>query len=166
MGEADRTEDRRLALLVDDDMVSRRHARRLLELSGMDVVQASNGLAALELIQRLPRRFRLVLIELDLQGISGSVLTETLRLFRPELATLCMSSRTAAGLVDGRRCLAKPLHGPALQAAVENGLASERPTFPEVWLARARARYAVAGDLIEAALELARAAGADGEVSP
>ena len=88
----------------------------------MDVVQASNALAALELIQRLPRRFRLVLIELDLQGISGSVLTETLRLFRPGLPTLCMSSRTAAGLVDGRRCLPKPLHGPDLQAAVENGM--------------------------------------------
>jgi hypothetical protein len=30
-------------------------------------------------------------------------------------------------------------------------------------VARARARYAAVGDLVEAALELARAAGADGE---
>jgi CheY-like chemotaxis protein len=167
MREPGRNEHRRLVLLADDDVESRRHARHLLELRGMDVVQASNGIAALELIQRLPHSFRLVLTELDLPGISGAVLSETLRIFRPDLPTLCMSSRAAAGGVGGRRCLAKPLQGPDLQTA----LASDRfpdgsehgPPFPEPWLARARARYAAAGDLVEAALELARAAGPDGE---
>ncbi len=47
----------RLVLLVDDDVDSRRHVRRLLELRGMEVVQATNGLAALELLQRLPAAF-------------------------------------------------------------------------------------------------------------
>ena len=97
MGEPNRIEQHRLVLLVDDDEESRRHARHLLELRGMEVVQVSNGIAALELIQRLPQRFRLVLTELDLPGISGKVLSETLRIFRPDLPTLCMSSRVAAG---------------------------------------------------------------------
>jgi CheY-like chemotaxis protein len=167
VGDADRIEDRRLVLLVDDDVDSRRHARHLLELRGMEVVQASNGIAALELIQRLPGRFRLVLTELDLPGISGAVLSETLRIFRPDLLTLCMSSRAVAGVVEGRRCLAKPLQEADLQAAMTDGgsldEAERGPAFPEEWVARARARYAAVGDLVEAALELARAAGPDGE---
>src|SRR5688572_10419768 len=159
-------QDWRLVLLVDDDVESRRHARHLLEERQLEVVQASNGIAALELIQRLPHRFRLVLTELDLPGLSGAVLTETLRLFRPEIPAVCMSARTGAGAVSGRRCLAKPLQDPDLRAALANGSLSGQesgPTFPEVWVARARARYAAVGDLVEAALELARAAGTDGE---
>lgn len=166
MGNDNRTESGRLVLLVDDDVESRRHARHVLELHGLEVVQASNGIAALELIQRLPQRFRLVLTELDLPGISGMVLAETLRIFRPDLPTLCMTSRAVAGAVDGRRCLGKPLQAPDLQTALEDGSLGEvgqGPAFPEAWLARARARYAAVGDLVEAAMELARAAGLDGE---
>jgi len=167
VGKDNQTERGRLVLLVDDDVEARRHARHVLELHGLEVVQASNGIAALELIQRLPQRFRLVLTELDLPGISGTVLGETLRIFRPDLPTLCMTSRAVAGAVDGRRCLGKPLQAPDLQAALENGGSLGEvvhgPVFPEEWLARARARYAAVGDLVEAAMELARAAGLDGE---
>ena len=167
MGDANRSGDRRMVLLVDDDVDSRRHARHLLEQRGIEVIQASNGIAALELIQRLPERFRLVLTELDLPGISGAVLCETLRLCRPELPKLCMSRRAAAGLVEGWRCLAKPIQGADLQAAMGNGGSRDEaecgPPFPEAWAARARARYAAVGDLVEVALELARAAGANGE---
>jgi hypothetical protein len=78
-----------------------------------------------------------------------------------------MTSRAVAGAVDGRRCLGKPLQAPDLQAALENGGSLGEvgygPAFPEAWLARARARYAAVGDLVEAAMELARAAGLDGE---
>jgi CheY-like chemotaxis protein len=159
------TEDRRLVLLVDHDVESRRHVRHLLELNGVDVVQASNGIAALELIQRLPESFRLVITELDLPGLSGMMLSETLRLFRPELRTLCMSSRAVAGSAEGRRCLAKPVQGARLQEAMLNGHlveeAGDGSGLPEAWLARVRARYAFAGDLVEAALELARAAGSE-----
>lgn len=162
MGESTR-EERRLVLLVDDDVESRRHTRRLLELHGQEVVQASNGIAALELIQRLPQSFRLVITELDLPGLPGSVVAETLRLFRPDLPVLCMSSRVVAGVVDGRRCLAKPLQGSELLAALADERAfADWEAIPEAWTARARARYAAVGDLVEAALELARAAGSEG----
>ena len=161
------SESNRLVLLVDDDVESRRHARQVLELYGLEVVQASNGIAALELIQRLPQHFRLVLTDLDLPGISGIVLVETLRIFRPDLPAMCMSGRAAAGVVDGRRCLGKPLQSPDLHAALGNGGlsgdAEHGPALPEPWIARARARYAMVGDLVEAAMELARAAGTEGE---
>ena len=120
MGEAIRASDGRLVLLVDYDVDSRRQARHLLELRGMEVVQASNGMAALELIQRLPRSFRLVLTDLDLPGIPGPVVVETLRIFRPDLPVLCMSAtRTVAGRVEVKRCLSKPLQGGELEAMLE-----------------------------------------------
>lgn len=162
MGEPNRDE-RGLVLLVEDDVESRRYTRRLLELHGMEVVQASNGIAALELIQRLPQSFRLVITELDLPGLPGSAVAETLHLFRPDLPTLCISGRAVAGAVNGRRCLAKPLQGADLVAALEDQRAlGEWEAIPEERATRARARYAAAGDLVEAALELARAAGPRG----
>jgi CheY-like chemotaxis protein len=167
VGETNRTEDRRLVLLVDNDVDSRRHARHLLELHGMEVVQASNGIAALELVQRLPQSFRLVIMELDLPGLSGALVAETLRIFRPDLPTLCMSSGAVTGAVDGLRCLTKPLQGPDLQAALEDGQSLHHPDggprLPETSIARACARYAAVGDLVEAALELARDAGMEEE---
>jgi CheY-like chemotaxis protein len=165
VGDANESGSRRLVLLVDHDVESRRHVRHLLELHGADVVQASNGIAALELIQRLPQTFGLVITELDLPGLSGAILGETLRLFRPGLRTLCMSSRAVAGSADGRRCLSKPVEGTALQVAILDSHPVEEsnggPGFPEAWIARARARYAMMEDLVEAALELARAAGTE-----
>jgi len=159
--ETTREGDRRLVLLVDHDVESRRQARHLLELHGLEVVQSSNGTTALELVQRLPGSFRLVLTDLDLPGMSGAVVAETLRVFRPELRVLCMAGRTAAGRAPDRRCLAKPLHGPDLVAALADAaeILGDSGSAPEEVIARARARFAVAGDLVEAALELARWSG-------
>ena len=161
LGEANLSADRRLVLLVDHDVANRRHARHLLELHGLEVVQVSNGIAALELIQRLPQSFGLVIAEMDLPGITGAVLLETLRIFRPNLPAICMSERAISGVYDGRRCLRKPLSGPDLSAALQEGPGSWEQDgaqcLPETLAARARARYAVVGDLVEAARELSRA---------
>ena len=157
----------KLVLLVDDDVQARRHARQLLEVRGMEVVQATNGLAALGLIQRLPGSFRLVVTELDLPGVSGAVLVGTLRLFRPDLPVLCVyQSRAGAGVSALSGCLMKPLDGSELHGAVESllrgGPSEWEPRFTdglsESAATRARARFAVGKDLVEAALELARAA--------
>ena len=157
--------DGKLVMLVDDDMESRRQVRHLLELRDMEVVQASNAMAALGLIQRLPDSFRLVVTELDLPGISGAVLVGALRLFRPDLPVLCISgSRSEAGVPTVAGCLMKPLQASELHAAMEavlGGIKTEwEPRFTEGLsesaTARARARFAVGNDLVEAALELAR----------
>jgi CheY-like chemotaxis protein len=150
-------------LLVDYDVEARRQARHLLELRGMDVVQASNGMAALELIQRLPQSFHLVLTDLDLPGIPGPVVVETLRIFRPDLRVLCMEgTRMVAGASRNRQCLSKPLQGAELEAALMDGGSGWELQglleIPDVVAARVRARFAVAGDLVEAALEIYRGA--------
>ncbi|MBA3259710.1 MAG: response regulator [Gemmatimonadales bacterium] len=155
-----------LALVIEDDPEARRSARALLEARGYDVVHASNGLAGLELIQRLPESFRLVLTELDLQGLPGPALIEALRLFRPDLPVLCVSGRRSAVLAGG--CLEKPLRAEELDVqlgALQGGMAARWDTSAviadEQAIARAKARYALAGDLVEAALELARGAPGD-----
>jgi CheY-like chemotaxis protein len=166
LGEAIGPSDGRLVLLVDYDVESRRQARHLLELRGMDVVQASNGMAALELIQRLPGSFRLVLTDLDLPGIPGAVVVETLRIFRPDLPVLCMSAtRTAAGNLDINGCLSKPLQGGHLEAMLGESAGGwelrKLLVISDVLAARVRARFAVGGDLVEAALEMSRGAESD-----
>jgi CheY-like chemotaxis protein len=162
MGEDIGPNDRRLVLLVDPEVETRRQARHLLELRGMDVVQASNGMAALELVQRLPKSFRLVLTELDLPGISGNVVVETLRLFRPDLPVLCISRTWVAAGVPSKGCLFKPLRSEELEAALVDGHTGWEPPgmegISESVAARVRAQFAIGGDLVEAALELARAA--------
>jgi DNA-binding response OmpR family regulator len=150
-----------LALVIDPDSGSRRSVRRLLGSIGFDVVHAPNGLVALELIQRLPETFRLVLTELDLPGLSGPVVRDTLRLFRPELPVLCMA-RTVGVSARTAGCLAKPLEPEALNAQVRAALAGASPAW-EMGLSdsddaviRARACYEDGHDLVAAALQLAR----------
>jgi CheY-like chemotaxis protein len=165
-GSAESSGDRALVLLVDDDVESRRQARRLLEQHGQDVVQASNGIAALELVQRLPRSFRLVVTEIDLPGVTGAVVVETLRLFRPDLPVLCLLGARSLFAATMSGCLVKPLRSVELRAAVEAALAGvanawePRPAeeASESAVARARARFAATGDLVEAALALSRGA--------
>jgi CheY-like chemotaxis protein len=149
-----------LVLVIDDDTEARRSARALLEARGYEVVHASNALAGLELIQRLPTSFRMVVTELDLSGLPGTALIETLRLFRPDLPVLCITARRAA-ITAG--CLAKPLSADDLDTqlgAVRAGIGISWEDLTgivdEEAVARAKARYSLQADLVEAALELAR----------
>ena len=145
----------KLALVIDSDPTSRASLRELLESRGHDVINASNGLAGLELIQRLPSSFSLVLVDLDLIGLPGSAVV--LRIFRPELPVYCMTRRVTA-LTSS--CLRKPIVPEALDARLVPG--PETPTdewelsLGEETVAELRVRYRTGGDLVEAALELSR----------
>jgi DNA-binding response OmpR family regulator len=154
---------RSLALVVDDDHEGRRAVRRMFGGLGFDVVQTSNTLVALELIQRLGQSFQLVLIDLELPGLPGAIVVETLRLFRPELPVLCIGNGMAVGvLASAQSCLGKPLQADELRARVDAALTRAAdpwspavPAGTEVVL-RARARYAERKNLVDAALELAQ----------
>ena len=85
------------------------------------------------------------------------------RLFRPDMPVICLSG-AKAGISAAGGCLAKPLQSSELHAALDASLRGDSvgwdPRFAEALngpaAARARARFAVAGDLVEAAMELAR----------
>jgi CheY-like chemotaxis protein len=159
------SDNRSLVLVIDDDHAGRRAMRKLLGSLGYDVVQASGGLVGLELIQRLPHSFQLALVDLDLAGLPGVVIVETLRLFHPELPVLCMGEGKAIGVLAAPTgCLSKPLQAEELRGQLQAALAKAAPPHWEPGAEspvdqvalRARARYAEGRNLVEAALEIAR----------
>jgi len=162
MEEASR-EGTSLALLIDADPTMRSQVRPVLEDAGLEIIHARSSVAALELLQRMRERFRLVLVSMEMPGLPGLVLLETLRLFRPHLSVLCLTRADAAGVGAAEpNCLPKPLRQDELRArlaealAGTNGSAAGQPIDPEA-LARARATFAASGSLLDAARELARA---------
>ena len=77
-------------LLVDDSALARRSTRRVLELAGYTVVEAEDGLSALE-------RFALdrpdiVLLDLVMKGMYGLDVLEKLREMDPAARVIVMSA--------------------------------------------------------------------------
>jgi DNA-binding response OmpR family regulator len=153
----------RLILVVDPDTEGRRALRQALVRRGFDVVNAGSGLMALELVQRMGDRFRAIVLDPDLPEISGLVVAETLRQFRPGFPVICVSRAGAAlGSERGGGCLAKPVDEAELALRIEAVSAGRESNWeggsgaPDDVAERARARYEATGDLVEAAFELAR----------
>jgi CheY-like chemotaxis protein len=152
----------KLVLLIDADPTTRDVVRPLLAPRGLEVVQARNSVAGLEVLQRLPELFRLAIINLEMPGLSGAVLIETLRLCCPELPVVCLRSteRTAVAAASSN-CLSKPVQPAELRAQVQDALAGIHqsltavPVDPEA-LARAKAAFELSGNLLDAAREVAR----------
>jgi DNA-binding NtrC family response regulator len=149
-----------LVLLVDTDPAERWQWAPLAAAHGLEVVQSRSTMAALELLQRMPDRFRLVVVRLDMPGLPGSVLLETLRLFKPDIATLCLTRGASISVgVGNGHCLTKPLRIDQLRRQVTEALngtmsaSAVAPNPPDV-IARARACFAGSGSLLEAAREL------------
>jgi DNA-binding response OmpR family regulator len=152
-----------LVLVVDHNIEGRRALRRVLSQWGFDVVQAASGIVGLELLQRLPDRFRFAVVDLDLPGLPGQAVVETLLHLRSDVPVLCMSgARVTAGPGAIAGCLAKPLQADQLETHVRAALEGrpmpwvDQASVPEEVLEEVRARYELTGDLVEAALRLAR----------
>jgi len=151
----------KLVLLIDGDPSTRSIVETLLASTGLELVQARNSVAGLEIFQRLPDRFRLVIVSLEVPGLSGLVLIQTLRLFHPELPIVCLAGAELSARETGQ-CVAKPVRVGALRAELTDALAGVRPTaglakISGEAIARAKACYARTSTLLEAAREIARA---------
>ena len=148
-----------LVLLVDEDPSTRTVLRPLLRPHGLEVVQARASVAALELLQRVARRFRLVVVSLEMGGLSGAVVLETLRHFRPELATICLTAGPSTAVAARDGCLMKPASRDELRQRITEALAGEpsrRPAAslaPDV-IAKARRAFERTGSLMAAAHEI------------
>ena len=146
----------KLALVIDSDAGSRAVLRELLESRGHDVVHSTSGLAGLELLQRLPTSFSLVLVDLEVHGFPGLAVVETLRIFRPELPVVCMSRRVTA-VPHG--CLRKPIAHEALDALLDPAAAAGEDwesSVDEETVIEVQTHYGSGGDLVEAALHLSK----------
>ncbi len=152
-----------IVLLMSGDRRLRDALRRAVAVHHLQLVHATAALAGLELLQRFSETFRLAVVDTDITGLPGSVVMETLRQFRPELPVVCLSGRRAlAGALAGR-CLGRPIDEARLTQAIGSALRGGGPP-PDDWaplagpgaIARAHECFRVSGDLVEAALELAR----------
>ena len=145
-----------LVLVVEHEENERRRWRRRLETRGYEAVEAGSVVAGLELLQRLPKAFRLVLVCADMPGLRGTVLIETLRLLRPQMPVFCLGL-SDVGVEVG--CPSVTESGEELEVHLRDfaGTAwSETSRLSPDAIGRVRDRYDRTRDLVEAAYHVAR----------
>src|ERR1700674_1371441 len=100
--------------LVEDEESVRTLTRTLLEEAGYTVIEASNGIQALEAAGSYSRPIHLLLTDVVMPGMNGPTLADSMLVTHPKMKALCMSGYTStfanfSGLVDrGVRLLQKP----------------------------------------------------------
>jgi two-component system cell cycle sensor histidine kinase/response regulator CckA len=98
--------EHRTVLLVEDERTLRKLTRKMLSEMGLTVLEAENGLQAIEMAERTESPIDLLLTDIVMPGMSGWALAETLSSLRPEMRVLYMS-----GYPDGviaRHGIARP----------------------------------------------------------
>jgi two-component system, cell cycle sensor histidine kinase and response regulator CckA len=100
--------------LVEDEESVRTLTRTLLEEAGYTVIEASNGIQALEAAGSYSRPIHLLLTDVVMPGMNGPTLADSMLVTHPKMKALCTSGYTStfanfSGLVDrGVRLLQKP----------------------------------------------------------
>ena len=139
----------RSTLVADDDAVVRHRCCRILEESGVTVLEAEDGEAALRLIET-HENIDLVIVDLTMPRLGGRDVAEVLSVFRPGLPVLAMSD-VAHRIEPDRRLpiLAKPFSASALiSAAREMHLRAQKMRiWAEEKRARARQLSLIAADM-------------------
>jgi PAS domain S-box-containing protein len=95
-----------MVLVVEDDEGVREMTRRVLEDAGYRVLEAADGQAALELLERDGAPVRLVLTDVVMPGMGGRELAERLAALRPGMPLLYTSGYTDGEIA--RRGLLEP----------------------------------------------------------
>ena len=113
-------------LIVDDSGLARRSTRRILEEAGFEVVEAVDGMSALE--QYFVQKPDAVLLDLVMKGMYGLEVLERLREMDPDVRVIVVSadiqtsSRELVASGGAAGFLNKPVEGPAIVAAVRSVL--------------------------------------------
>jgi two-component system chemotaxis response regulator CheY len=116
-------------LLVDDSALARRSARRALEQAGYDVVEAEDGLSALE--RYVLDKPDVVLLDLVMKGMYGLEVLAKLRELDPAARVIVVSADVQTSSHDlvrdagGVAFLNKPVEPQQIVATVSSAL--ERP---------------------------------------
>ena len=115
-------------LLVEDDEPVRHLAARILSTSGYNVLQARDGLAALEIAESYPERIDLLLTDVMMPEMDGRELAEEMLGRRPETRLMFMSGYSRDGLPlvedgeDSVTFLQKPFTSDSLSGSVRKAL--------------------------------------------
>jgi PAS domain S-box-containing protein len=120
--------------LVEDDAAVRAGLRRMLDAAGYDVVEAVDGAAALDAIQRTAQQVNVVLSDVAMPALDGRALARELRARWPAIPLILMSGFADRAVLDdevlGLVVLQKPLAADALVAAIETAVSQPRPVRP------------------------------------
>ena len=118
-------DERRRALVVDDDAPTREMLRRMLERDGWTVTEAANGRAGLERVAALP--FDLVLLDLMMPELDGFKFVERLRA-EPDNRAIPVLVVTAKDLTEEER---RRLNG-KVEKVIQKGAYSRDALLAEV----------------------------------
>jgi signal transduction histidine kinase/CheY-like chemotaxis protein len=123
-------------LLVEDEPHLLRASQRILTSLGYRLIPAQDGLEALRLMDRTDQAPDLLMSDVVMPGMSGRVLSETLKVRWPDLRVLFTSGHTddtvlRSGVARGTVAfLAKPYSPQSLAAAVRAALDAPAPKAP------------------------------------
>ena len=113
-------------LVVDDSGLARRNSRRILEAAGYDVVEAEDGMGALE--QYFVQKPDVVLLDLVMKGMYGLDVLSKLREIDAAARVIIVtadiqtSSRELGSVAGALGFVTKPVKPDELVSAVENAV--------------------------------------------
>lgn len=87
-------------LVVDDENSVRRFAVRVLEREGYAVVEARDGVEALELLKQVDVSIEVVVSDIVMPRLNGVELMQALAVSRPDLPVILMSGYANAALAE------------------------------------------------------------------
>jgi PAS domain S-box-containing protein len=115
-------------LVVEDDVVVRDLASRVLQRSGYNVLEANNGGEALQIFEHNPNSIRLLLTDVVMPGMNGRTLVERLKILQPQLKIIYMSGYTDDAIIHhgvleaGVNFIQKPFTAESLVRSVREAL--------------------------------------------
>jgi two-component system, cell cycle sensor histidine kinase and response regulator CckA len=113
-------------LVADDEPGIRTHVGEVLQRLGYRVLEAADGVEALELAARHAGPIHLLLTDISMPRLDGRELDRRLSHQRPETRTLFMSGSAGAALHPGAAFLPKPFALPSLVRKVSEVLRVHR----------------------------------------
>ena len=116
-------------LLVDDEAIVRRLVSEMLKTEGYSVIEAKNGLEALEFVNRLASPIHLMLTDIIMPQMDGSELAWKTTQLRPTTRILFMSGYANDSSITkvtalGGQCICKPFCVPELRKIIREMLDS------------------------------------------
>ncbi len=127
-------------LVADDDAVIREGLRRILSAEGYEVKTVSNGRAALEHLEQ--DRYKLLVTDLKMPGMSGLQVLEAVRNCQPEIPVILITGYAAIdNAVEAMKngatdYLAKPFSNDEIVDKVKNALETRAVLIDEIYLHR------------------------------
>ncbi|HEY1207069.1 MAG: response regulator [Bryobacteraceae bacterium] len=109
-------------LVADDQPEVRAHVQQVLKTHGYHVLQAADGVEALEVAARHSGPIHLLLTDIEMPRLDGRELHRRLNHERPETRTLFMSGSWDTGLHPTAAFLSKPFVARALVRKVNEVL--------------------------------------------